>query len=108
MSIGYGVEWRHVQELLLEAAAMTRRILDEPKPLVRQDSLDDFTVTYELNAYTDEPSMMSATYSDLHQNVLEAFNQAEVEILSPHYRAVRLEDPANVARRSPTNSSEDG
>ena len=108
VSIGYEVDWRRVQELLLSAAAKTSRVLDEPQPFVRQESLDDFSVTYELNAYTDEPSLMSATYSELHQNVLEAFNQAEVEILSPHYRAVRNGDPTTIPRRSPTDTSEDG
>ncbi len=108
VSIGYEVDWRRVRELLLSAAAKTSRVLDEPQPFVRQESLDDFTVTYELNAYTDEPSMMSAIYSELHQNVLLAFNQAEVEILSPHYRAIRHEDPAAIPRRSPTDPSEDG
>ncbi len=52
--------------------------------------------------------MMSATYSELHQNVLEAFNQAEVEILSPHYRAMRYENPATIPGRARTDPSEDG
>ena len=108
VSIGYEVDWRRVHELLLSAAVKTSRVLDEPPPFVRQESLDDFSVIYELNAYTDEPSLMSATYSELHQNVLEAFNQAEVEILSPHYCAVRNGDPTTIPRRSPTDTSEDG
>ena len=108
VSIGYEVDWRRVRELLLSAAAQTSRVLDEPQPFVRQESLDDFAVTYELNAYTDEPSMMSATYSELHQNIMEAFNHAEVEILSPHYRAVRLEDQATIPRRPPSDAPEDG
>ncbi len=95
VSIGYEVDWRRV-------------VLDEPRPFVRQESLDDFSVTYELNAYTDEPSMMSATYSELHQNVLEAFNQAKVEILSPHYRAMRYENPATIPGRARTDPSEEG
>ncbi|MEE9155943.1 MAG: mechanosensitive ion channel family protein, partial [Gemmatimonadota bacterium] len=108
VSIGYEVDWRRVQGLLLSAAAKTSHVLGEPRPFVRQESLDDFFVTYELNAYTDEPSMMSATYSELHQNVLEAFNQAEVEILSPHYRAMRYESPATIPGRARTDPSEDG
>ena len=28
-------------------------------------------------------------YSDLHANIQDAFNEAKIEILSPHYRAER-------------------
>jgi len=99
VGIGYDVEWRRVQELLLSAAAKTDHVIDQPEPFVRQDSLNDFSVTYELNAYANNPSVMSATYSELHRNILEAFKQAGVEILSPHYRAVRDGKPAAIPRR---------
>ena len=101
VSIGYDVDWRVVHELLLSAAAKTAHVLDNPKPFVRQESLDDFSVTYELNAYTDDASVMPGTYSELHRNVLEAFNRAKVEIMSPHYRAVRNGDPTTVPTKSP-------
>jgi len=32
---------------------------------------------------------MATTYSDLHQNIQDKFNEAGVEIMSPHYSAVR-------------------
>ncbi len=32
---------------------------------------------------------MAHFYSELHKNILEAFNQAGIEILSPHYNAIR-------------------
>ena len=54
-----------------------------------QTSLNDFYVEYELNATTREPSNKQLTYSDLHAHILDAFNQAGVEILSPHYKAQR-------------------
>ena len=54
-----------------------------------QTSLDDFYVSYQLNAYTDQPSVIARTYSDLHQNIQDKFNEAGVEILSPHYGALR-------------------
>ncbi|MCI0603337.1 hypothetical protein L0156_10010 [bacterium] len=44
-------------------------------------------IKYELNAYTDEPSKMFKTYSDLHQNVQDAFNEYGVQIMSPNYEA---------------------
>lgn len=107
VSIGYDVDWRVVHELLLSAAAKTPHVLNDPKPFVRQESLDDFTVTYELNAYTDDPTVMPGTYSELHRNVLEAFNRAQVEIMSPHYRATRSGDQAAIPKKSPSKAPRD-
>ena len=89
VTIGYDAPWRQVHELLLAAADSTRGLMKEPKPFVLQTSLDDFYVSYELNAYTDNPNVMARTYSDLHQNIQDKFNEAGVEIMSPHYRAAR-------------------
>ncbi len=54
-----------------------------------QTSLDDFYVSYEINAYADNPHSMAKTYSDLHQNIQDKFNEAGVEIMSPHNKALR-------------------
>ena len=64
-------------------------MLREPVPFVLQRSLDDFYVTYELNAYTENPQGMDQVYSNLHQNIQDAFNDAGMEIMSPHYTQVR-------------------
>ena len=89
VTIGYDAPWKTVHKLLIAAAEETRNILKEPKPFVLQTSLDDFYVSYELNAYTDQPNIMSKTYSELHQSIQNKFNEAGVEIMSPHYSAVR-------------------
>mgnify|MGYP000618767084 CR=1 FL=1 len=41
----------------IEAARKTPYILTEPKPFVLQTALNDFYVTYELNAHTDDPQI---------------------------------------------------
>ena len=89
VTIGYDAPWRHVHELLTGAAALTSGVLQVPGPFVLQTSLDDFYVRYEINAYTDQPARMAVIYSDLHQNIQDKFNEAGVEIMSPHYGAVR-------------------
>jgi small-conductance mechanosensitive channel len=89
VTIGYDAPWRQVHELLIAAARDTERILKEPRPFVLQTSLDDFYVRYELNALTDQPTYMARIYSDLHQNIQDKFNEAGVEITSPHYGAMR-------------------
>ena len=51
---------------------------------------------------------MPRTYSELHRNVLVAFNRAKVEIMSPHYRAVRNGDQAAIPKESPSKAPRDG
>lgn len=89
VTIGYDAPWRRVHELLLAAAARTANVLKEPKPFVLQTALNDFFVSYQLNAYTDKPARMAEIYSELHQNLQDSFNEGGVEILSPHYAQLR-------------------
>ena len=89
VTIGYDAPWRTIHELLIEAARKTPCILVEPKPFVLQTALNDFYVTYELNAHTDDPRQMVDTYSALHRNIQDTFNEAGVEIMSPHYAQLR-------------------
>ena len=89
VTIGYDVPWRKVHDLLIQAALGTRDILSDPKPFVFQTSLDDYYVSYELNAYTHVPERMAMIYSELHQNIQDWFNEAGVEIMSPGYTAYR-------------------
>lgn len=89
ITLGYDVPWRKVHEVLIKAANDTSNILENPDPYVLQKSLDDFYVSYELNAYTDKPEIMNHIYSELHQNIQDRCNEADIEILSPHYSAVR-------------------
>ena len=89
VTIGYDTPWRQIHALLLMAAERTQGLLREPPPFVLQRSLDDFYVNYELNVYTDTPQQMLGLYSDLHQNIQDAFNEYGVQIMSPNYIADR-------------------
>jgi small-conductance mechanosensitive channel len=89
VTIGFDAPWRTVHQLLIDAALSTEAILKQPTPFIYQTALDDFYVHYELNAYTDQPSQMAKIYSDLHTNIQDKFNQAGVEIMSPHFSSVR-------------------
>jgi small-conductance mechanosensitive channel len=92
VTIGYDVPWRMVHQLLIRAAAGTEGILAEPEPFVLQTSLNDFHVSYEINAPTDRPSEMERIESRLHERIQDEFQRAGVEILSPSYLAVREVD----------------
>ena len=89
VTIGYETPWRQVHELLISAALTTQYILKDPAPFVLQTALNDFYVSYELNAYTVRPDKMQELYSELHQNIQDKFNESGVEINSPHYTALR-------------------
>ncbi len=89
VTIGYDVPWKDVHEALLTAAERTKLILEEPEPFVHQTSLDDFYVSYQINGYTKEPNKQAQIYSDLHQHILDCFNEKGIEIMSPHYSAIR-------------------
>jgi small-conductance mechanosensitive channel len=89
VSIGFDTPWRTVHQLLTSAALATEHVLQQPAPFVLQRSLDDFYVTYELNAYTDTPREVLNIYSDLHRNIQDKFNEAGVEICSPHLCSLR-------------------
>ncbi|RLD41802.1 MAG: mechanosensitive ion channel family protein [Bacteroidetes bacterium] len=89
VTIGYDVPSQTVIKLLLEAAKNTKNLTREFKPFVLQKSLNDFYVEYELNVYTKQPSKMAFFISELNKSIQEEFNKAGVEILSPHYQAMR-------------------
>lgn len=89
LTIGYDAPWQKVHELLMTAAKQTTHILETPEPFVLQTSLNDFYVTYEINAYTGAPNKMAAIYSELHQHIQDRFNEAGLEIMSPHYTQIR-------------------
>lgn len=89
VTIGYDAPWKEVHKTLLEAAARTDLILKKPSPFVLQTSLDDFYVSYQLNGYTRDANIQARIYSQLHQNIQDCFNEAGIEIMSPHYRSQR-------------------
>jgi len=89
ITLGYDVPWRTIHAVLIQAAEATPGVISDPPPFVLQTGLNDFHVSYELQAYTDRPELMPQIYSELHQNLQDYCNQAGIEILSPAYAALR-------------------
>jgi small-conductance mechanosensitive channel len=89
ITIGYDVPWRKVHDTMITAALNTAHVLQDPAPFVLQTSLDNDHVSYQVNAYTDDPNHMVLIYSQLHQNIQDQCNQNGIEILSPTYTALR-------------------
>jgi len=89
VTVGYDVPWKQVYDLLIEAALKSAHILDEPKPFVLQISLDDYYVSYQINAYTKEANKQAAIYSSLLENIQDVFEAAGIDILSPSYSVIK-------------------
>ena len=92
ITLGYDVPWRLVHKVLIDAANITENISHDFKAFVLQTALNDFSVSYELKAYSELgilPSLVPSIYSELHQNIQDKCNEAGIEILSPHFSAIR-------------------
>jgi small-conductance mechanosensitive channel len=104
ITIGYDVTWRQVHELMLSAARSVAGITDEIEPFVLQTSLNDYHISYELNAYVRDPATYRQTLSEVLAALQDQFAAADVEILSPGYHAIRNGNRSTV----PKISSQDG
>lgn len=89
ITLGYELPWKKVHETLVRAALKSENVLKDPKPFVLQTNLGDFSIEYELNAYSDKPHLQARTYSALHQNIQDECAKVGIEILSPTYHAIR-------------------
>ena len=85
VGIGYETPWRQVDAMLKLAADRTEGLLKQPPPFVLQKSLGDFAVTYEINVYCNDATKMPFFYTALHQNILDVFNENNVQIMTPAY-----------------------
>ena len=89
VTIGYDVPWKKMHAALVEAALRTEYVLKEPTPFVLQTGLEDFYVSYQINAYIREANKQGDIYSMLYQNIQDVCNEQGIEIMSPHYRTQR-------------------
>jgi small-conductance mechanosensitive channel len=102
ITIGYDAPWRQVHTLMVQAAEKTTGILPSPAPFVLQRALSDFYVEYELRVCIDQPVQRLIILSALHAAIQDVFNEASVQIMSPHF--VSQPDQAVLAPKSPGNA----
>lgn len=105
ITLGYDVPWRKAHATLIQAALATEHILHDPPPFVLQTSLDNYYISYQLNAYTDSPNLMVLIYSELHQNIQDECSKSEIEILSPAYASLRDGSASTIPDPHPTPQS---
>lgn len=99
VTIGYDAPWRQVHQLLIDAALNTPGVVDDPRPFVLETSLSDWYPVYQVNAYIKDANRLGEIYSDLHQNIQDRFNEAGVEIMSPHYMAMRDGNESTIPKK---------
>lgn len=100
VSIGYDAPWRKVHQLLIDAAKATQGVSAEPEPFVLETSLSDWYPVYQINAYVKEADKLNLIYSELHQNIQDFFNRADIEIMSPHYIATRDGNESTIPKQA--------
>lgn len=106
VSIGYDVPWRKVNKLLIEAALNTPGVVDDPRPFILSTSLNDWYPVYQVNAYIKDADKLAQIYSDLHQSIQDRFNEEGIEIMSPHYMAVRNGNASTLPPKGETEPEE--
>lgn len=99
ISIGYDVPWRKIHAMLLKAAKATPGIMADPEPFVLETELQDWYPVYQINAYIKEADQLTQIYSNLYQNIQDIFAEADIEIMSPHYMAVRDGNESTIPKR---------
>lgn len=87
VGIGYETPWRQVDAMLKLAANRTEGLLKTPPPYVLKKDLADYAVNYEINAYCTDIHNINSIYSILNQNILDVFNENNVQIMTPSYVA---------------------
>ena len=99
VGIGYEKPWRQVEAMLIQAADRTPGLAKTPPPYVRQLGLKEFAVEYEINAFCANAQSIESVYTQLHQNILDVFNEYGVQIMTPAYEgdpeAPKLVDKAS-------------
>jgi small-conductance mechanosensitive channel len=101
VGIGYEEPQEKVEQLLIEAAVKTAGVKEKPRPFVLRTALGSHDVTYEINVYMLKDFKPVRVYSDLHENILDRFNSAGVQIMTPFY----VGDPAEPKIAPPGDDS---
>ena len=95
VSLGYDVDKDQAKRVLIECAEKTHGIVTSvsKKPFVLLRDLGNYAITYEINAYTDQPNELVNIKSELIDNILSEFKKSGIEILSPFHVATRQHIP---------------
>jgi small-conductance mechanosensitive channel len=96
VTLGYDVDKDYAQVTLIEAALKTDGILfsADKSPFVLLRELGSYSITYEINAYIDEPNRIARIKSNLISNMIEELQSAGIEIATPTLVAIKGDEKA--------------
>jgi small-conductance mechanosensitive channel len=109
ITMGFDVPWRQVHALLMMAAERTKDLRRDPAPYVIQTALSDACTEYTLVVHmAGEPKLAQFVKSELHQNILDAFSQHGVQMITPSYIETRVPGVVPVDRWYAPPAAKDG
>lgn len=85
VTIGYDTPWRQVHAMLELAARRAEGIDHHQPPQVRQLSLMDWYISYELQVRLLPETSLAAGRNALHSHIQDVFNEFNVQIMSPNF-----------------------
>ncbi|WP_374684523.1 mechanosensitive ion channel family protein [Scandinavium hiltneri] len=85
VTIGYDTPWRQVHAMLELAARRVDCVDHAQAPLVRQLSLMDWYISYELQVRLLPGTSLAVARNALHSTIQDVFNEFGVQIMSPNF-----------------------
>ncbi|GAB6194596.1 mechanosensitive ion channel domain-containing protein [Desulfocastanea catecholica] len=112
LSLGYDLDHRRIESLLMEAA----RACGLSEPFVHILELGNFSVSYRVSGLLEEPKRLISARSNLYACVLDTLHSHDIEIMSPSFMNQRkISDSARIIpsntvvtiSKAPESSAED-
>jgi small-conductance mechanosensitive channel len=102
VGVAYGSDWEKARELMLAAAADTRRVLKDPQPACLLTGFGDNAVNLELRVWINDPQNgLASVKSDLFWGIWQRFRDHGIEMPYPQ-RDVHLKSiPDTMLRTGP-------
>ena len=102
IGVAYGSDLEHVRDLMLEAAADTKRVLKDPQPSFRLMGFGDNAINLELRTWINDPQHgVHSVKSDIFWGIWQRFRDHGIEIPYPQ-RDVHLKSiPDTLPRAEP-------
>lgn len=99
ISTAYGVDTKHIRELLTNAAKQTAIVLQDKKIIVHLSDIQKSHAIFTLFCWISDPADKSKAIAALRENVYAIFLAENIEIALPEEREVAI-------TRQPQNTSE--
>lgn len=99
VTIGYDTPWRQVHAMLELAAKRASSVDPAQPPLVRQLSLMDWYIAYELQVQLKAGQSLATARNELYSHIQDVFNEFNVQIMSPNY-VMQPEGSVTVAKEN--------